>query len=38
MMPLKIKTMEAHHPHHVTQKKKWTEYLPEFILFKTNII
>jgi len=25
--------MEVHkHPHHVTHKKKWTEYLPEFLM------
>jgi len=24
--------MEAHHPHHVTHKKKWTEYLLEFLM------
>jgi hypothetical protein len=24
--------METHHPHHVTHKKKWTEYLLEFFL------
>lgn len=24
--------MEAHHPHHVTPKKKWTEYLLEFFM------
>jgi hypothetical protein len=24
--------MEAHHPHHITQKKKWTEYLLEFLM------
>ncbi|MBD0332173.1 MAG: hypothetical protein ICV66_05920 [Chitinophagaceae bacterium] len=24
--------MEAHHPHHVTHKKKWTEYLLEFFM------
>src|SRR5215467_11409132 len=24
--------MEVHHPHHVTQKKKWTEYLLEFFM------
>jgi len=26
--------MEAHHPHHVTHKKKWTEYLLEFFMSK----
>ena len=26
--------MEVHHPHHVTHKKKWSEYLLEsFMLF-----
>jgi len=24
--------MEAHHPHHVTHKKKWSEYLLEFFM------
>ena len=24
--------METHHPHHVTHKKKWTEYLLEFFM------
>ncbi|HUS01125.1 MAG TPA: hypothetical protein VMY77_05330 [Chitinophagaceae bacterium] len=24
--------MESHHPHHVTHKKKWTEYLLEFFM------
>ncbi|HUS01127.1 MAG TPA: hypothetical protein VMY77_05340 [Chitinophagaceae bacterium] len=24
--------MEAHHPHHVTHKKRWTEYLLEFFM------
>ncbi len=24
--------MEAHHPHHLTHKKKWTEYLLEFFM------
>ncbi|HUS00198.1 MAG TPA: hypothetical protein VMY77_00640 [Chitinophagaceae bacterium] len=24
--------MEVHHPHHVTHKKKWTEYLLEFFM------
>ena len=24
--------MEAHHPHHITHKKKWTEYLLEFFM------
>lgn len=24
--------MEAHHPHHVTHKKKWPEYLLEFFM------
>jgi hypothetical protein len=25
-------TMEVHHPHHVTHKKKWGEYLLEFLM------
>src|SRR5215467_8490112 len=24
--------MEVHHPHHLTHKKKWTEYLLEFFM------
>ena len=24
--------MEVHHPHHPTHKKKWTEYLLEFLM------
>ena len=24
--------MEAHHPHHVTRKKKWQEFLVEFFM------
>ena len=24
--------MEAHHPHHITHKKKWGEYLLEFFM------
>ena len=24
--------METHHPHHVTHKKKWAEYLLEFFM------
>ena len=27
-----IETMEVHHPHHLTHKKKWTEYLLEFFM------
>src|SRR5437762_2940882 len=27
-----IGNMEAHHPHHVTHKKKWPEYLVEFFM------
>lgn len=27
-----IKIMEVHHPHHVTHKKKWSEYLLEFTM------
>src|SRR4051812_28688822 len=27
-----IQTMEAHHPHHVTHKKTWAEYLLEFLM------
>ncbi len=35
--PIKVKepqteNMEVHHPHHVTHKKKWTEYLLEFFM------
>ncbi|MEJ7675977.1 MAG: hypothetical protein WKF59_25580 [Chitinophagaceae bacterium] len=31
--PSEIKNMEVHkHPHHVTHKKKWTEYLLEFFM------
>src|SRR6478735_5180561 len=26
------KTMEVHHPHHPTHKKRWTEYLLEFFM------
>ncbi|MEO7292576.1 MAG: hypothetical protein ABIW34_05710 [Ginsengibacter sp.] len=29
---LQTENMEAHHPHHVTHKKKWTEYLLEFFM------
>lgn len=29
---LQTKNMEAHHPHHITHKKKWTEYLLEFFM------
>ncbi len=24
--------MEVHHPHHPTHKKKWAEYLLEFVM------
>lgn len=24
--------METHHPHHITHKKKWTEYLLKFFM------
>lgn len=27
-----IKNMEVHHPHHITHKKKWGEYLLEFFM------
>lgn len=27
-----ITNMEVHHPHHVTHKKKWSEYLLEFFM------
>jgi hypothetical protein len=27
-----IKEMELHHPHHVTHKKKWNEYIVEFFM------
>ncbi|MEJ7675981.1 MAG: hypothetical protein WKF59_25600 [Chitinophagaceae bacterium] len=30
---LEIVNMEVHHPHHVTHKKKWTEYLLEFLCY-----
>src|SRR5665213_962016 len=30
--PLTISSMEVHHPHHVTHKKKWVEYLLEFFM------
>src|SRR5665213_896527 len=30
--PLTISSMEVHHPHHVTHKKKWGEYLLEFLM------
>lgn len=29
---LQTENMEAHHPHHVTHKKEWTEYLLEFLM------
>jgi hypothetical protein len=29
---LQTEKMEVHHPHHVTHKKKWTEYLLEFFM------
>ncbi|MGI8582832.1 MAG: hypothetical protein ACR2KX_11570 [Chitinophagaceae bacterium] len=29
---LEIVNMEVHHPHHVTHKKKWGEYLLEFFM------
>lgn len=24
--------MEVHHPHHPTHKKKWSEYITEFVM------
>jgi len=30
--PLTINPMEIHHPHHVTNKKKWGEYVLEFLM------
>jgi len=30
--PLTINPMELHHPHHVTHKKKWGEYVLEFLM------
>ncbi|HEY5369620.1 MAG TPA: hypothetical protein VIJ75_11565, partial [Hanamia sp.] len=30
--PASNKNMELHHPHHVTHKKEWHEYLLEFIM------
>ena len=35
--PIEVKepqteNMEVHHPHHVTHKKKWGEYLLEFLM------
>ncbi len=29
--------MEVHHPHHPTQKKKWSEYIIEFIMLFTAV-
>lgn len=29
--------MEVHHPHHPTHKKKWTEYIIEFIMLFTAV-
>jgi hypothetical protein len=29
--------MEVHHPHHPTQKKKWTEYIIEFVMLFTAV-
>jgi len=29
---LQTENMEAHHPHHLTHKKEWTEYLLEFLM------
>jgi hypothetical protein len=33
---IKIK-MEVHHPHHPTHKKKWSEYIIEFIMLFTAV-
>ena len=29
--------MEIHHPHHPTHKKKWSEYIIEFIMLFTAV-
>ena len=29
--------MEVHHPHHPTHKKKWTEYIVEFVMLFTAV-
>jgi hypothetical protein len=29
--------MEVHHPHHPTHKKKWTEYIIEFVMLFTAV-
>ncbi|MEI6586220.1 MAG: hypothetical protein WCL56_09040 [Sediminibacterium sp.] len=29
--------MEVHHPHHPTQKKKWSEYIIEFVMLFTAV-
>ena len=29
--------MEVHHPHHPTHKKKWSEYIIEFIMLFTAV-
>jgi hypothetical protein len=29
--------MELHHPHHPTHKKKWSEYIIEFIMLFTAV-
>jgi len=29
--------MEVHHPHHPTHKKKWSEYIIEFVMFFTAV-
>jgi hypothetical protein len=29
--------MEVHHPHHPTHKKKWSEYILEFLLLFTAV-
>lgn len=33
----KIHLMEVHHPHHPTHKKKWTEYIIEFVMLFTAV-
>jgi hypothetical protein len=29
--------MEVHHPHHPTHKKKWSEYIIEFVMLFTAV-
>lgn len=33
----KIHLMEVHHPHHPTHKKKWSEYVIEFVMLFTAV-